>query len=151
MGLSDYDIIYINAAKELIEKHLDRHYTIPEIAKEIGTNESKLKKGFKQKFGMGIFEFLTNVRMEKARSLLAEDRKSLKQIARHVGYKHISNFITAFEKKYNQSPTDFKKHKEVNSKPKENEEATAENFSLTDSSKMIAIFILALLQFALCN
>lgn len=150
MGLSEYDIVYLNAAKDLIEKHLDRHYTIPEIAKEIGTNESKLKKGFKQVFGMGIFEFLTNARMEKARSMLAEDRKSLKQIARYVGYKHISNFITAFEKKYNQSPTDFKKNKEVNSKPKD-EETPAENFSLTDSNKMIAIFILVLLQIILCN
>ena len=101
------DCIY--TARNLIEKHLEWHYTIPEIAKQVGINELKLKKGFKQVFGMALFEFLTNSRMEKARTLLTEKRKPLKQIARLTGYKHTSNFITAFTKKYNQSPTDFRK------------------------------------------
>jgi AraC-like DNA-binding protein len=47
--------------------------------------------------------------MEKAKSFLIETRKSLKQIARFTGYKHTRNFITAFTKKYDQSPSDFRK------------------------------------------
>ena len=151
MELSEYDMGCLNAAKILIEQHLDRHYTIPELAKEVGTNESKLKKDFKKVFGMGIFEFLTNARMEKARSLLTEGKKSLKQIARFVGYKHISNFITAFEKKYSQSPTDFRKQANLNSTPEEKENTNSHNFSLLDSKKLVAILILLILQFTLCN
>ena len=151
MDLNDYDMDCVAAAKALIEKHLDRHYTIPEIAREVGTSETRLKKDFKKAFGMGIFEFLTNARMEKARSFLLETRKSLKQIARSVGYKHISNFITAFEKKYDQSPTDFRKHIELNGKPKEKVEVQPQNFSPTDNNNLIVISILLMLQFFFCN
>jgi AraC family transcriptional activator of pyochelin receptor len=151
MELNDYDMDCLAAAKALIEKHLDRHLTIPEIAKEVGTNEWKLKNGFKQVFGIAIFTFLTNARMEKARLLLKEARKSLKQIARSVGYKYTSNFITAFEKKYDLSPTDFRKQVKSNSNSKEKEETSQQNFSLTDTNKLITIFILVLLQFILCN
>ncbi|SRR5258706_6298643 len=109
MELSEYDMVCLNAAKNLIEKHLDFHHTISEISKEVGLNEWKLKNGFKQVFGMSLFEFLTDARMEKAKSFLTENGKSLKQIAHSTGYKHTSNFITAFKKKYHQSPADFRK------------------------------------------
>ena len=132
MELNANDIDCLNTAKDLIEKHLDRHYTIPEIAKEVGINEMRLKKGFKQAFGMGILEFLTNARMEKAKLLLAEKRKSIKQIARSAGYKHISNFSTAFKRKYEQSPADFRKQTILNSNHKEKEETHSQSFSLNN-------------------
>ena len=127
MDLNDYDIDCLNAAKNLIEKHLEWHHTIPEIAKQVGMNKSKLKKSFKQLFGMGAYEFLQHARMEKARLLLSETRKSLKQIAHSVGYKYPGNFSTAFEKKYEQKPADFRKKIKSNANYLEIEAAHSKN------------------------
>jgi AraC-like DNA-binding protein len=130
MELNDYDIVCLDTAKNLIEKNLHFHYTIQELAKEIGMNEWKLKKGFKQVFGMGPFEYLVNARMEKAKSLLSETKKSLKQIARSLGYKYPNNFITAFEKKFEQSPANFKKQLKLNSNHTNNGFQLSDNLQL---------------------
>jgi AraC-like DNA-binding protein len=43
-------------------QNLKLHLTIQEISKQVGLNEYKLKAGFKQKFGLGIFECLLEAR-----------------------------------------------------------------------------------------
>jgi len=46
--------------------------------------------------------------MEKAKELLEQTDKSIKEIARFTGYKNISSFSVAFKKAYKQSPSKWR-------------------------------------------
>ncbi len=95
-------IIY--AAKEFIDANLANHFFISEIAREVGINEKKLKKGFKETFGKGLFEYLLTERLKIAKIEIEQTSRPIKQISRHAGYKNVSNFSTAFKKMFGDTP-----------------------------------------------
>jgi AraC-like DNA-binding protein len=109
MELNAFDIECLASVRNLIEKHLEKHYTIEQLAEEVGMSKSRLRRAFKEAYGISIGDFTTNARMEKAKTLLEEKRKSIKQIAASLGYTHVNNFNNAFEKKYSQRPANFRK------------------------------------------
>jgi AraC-like DNA-binding protein len=86
-------------ARKLLLKDLSKPgYTIKELASAVALNEFRLKTGFKYYFDSGIFETLQQARMEKAKELLINTSKSMKEIARLTGYPHTTNFMNAFKK-----------------------------------------------------
>jgi AraC-like DNA-binding protein len=99
------DVMYsIFNARTMITQNPKYHYSIPEIAAEVGLNTFRLKRGFKEVFGTGLYEYLVDDRMERARLMLEDTVKPVKEIALMVGYKNSSSFIKAFSKKFMQSP-----------------------------------------------
>lgn len=96
-------------AKSIIEKNTSRQFTISEIAEQIGLNEAKLKSGFKQVFGTGLFQFMLQAKMQKAWVWVLETNKPVKEIARLTGYTSMQNFVTAFKKYFNTTPGALRK------------------------------------------
>jgi AraC family transcriptional regulator, transcriptional activator of the genes for pyochelin and ferripyochelin receptors len=107
--LTRHDREAIHEAKSIIEKNTSQHITSRKIAQEVGMNEFKLKNFFKQVFGMGMFEFMVQVRMQKARVLLLDTDKPIKEIATLTGYTSMQNFQTAFRKYFNCTPASLRK------------------------------------------
>ncbi|MBA2250390.1 MAG: helix-turn-helix transcriptional regulator [Chitinophagaceae bacterium] len=103
-----YDIESLQKARELIDEDTARHYTIEEIARHVAFSSSKLKKGFKKLFGMGLYKYLQCKRLEKGKYLLENSEKPLKDISRSLGYKYENNFSTSFKKKFGISPGAWK-------------------------------------------
>lgn len=108
--LSDEEDEAIFKARDIIKADLTKHLSIKEISKMVQLNEFKLKNGFKERFGTGIFEFLLQERMEKARLLLIETTKPMKEIAALTGYGHLTNFITAFKNHFGYTPRELRKN-----------------------------------------
>lgn len=92
------------AIKQLIESNQSEHYTIAVLAKKAGMNTADMKKGFKQLFGMGPFEYLTILRMERAQDLLCNKRLPVWQVAADCGYLGVGSFVKAFKRKYGHTP-----------------------------------------------
>jgi AraC family transcriptional activator of pyochelin receptor len=109
--LSEKDIASIHAVDDAILSNLSEHIPITDLVKRTGLNESKLKKGFRDLFGMGIFERLLHYRMERAKKLLLETNMREKEIAALTGYIHLTSFIHAFRKRYGLSPRVYRKQK----------------------------------------
>ena len=107
--LTRHDREAIHEAKSIIEKNTAQHITSRKIAQQVGMNEFKLKNFFRQLFGIGMFEFMVQVRMQKARVLLLESDKPIKEIATLTGYTSIQNFQTAFKKYFNCTPASLRK------------------------------------------
>lgn len=104
MGLTDYDTECIALVKTLIDGHPDQHFPIAALATRAGIGATKLKRGFRQLYGMGLYQYLRHRRMELAAQLLGTRSKTLKQIARQCGYRHATNFNTAFKRHYGTTP-----------------------------------------------
>lgn len=107
--LKPFEIEQIHAAKDIIVNELDSPSTILQLAKRIGLNDFKLKKGFKQIFGTTIFDYRQQTRMERAMELLTSDKSiSVTEIAFKLGYEGVNAFSSAFKKHFGIPPTSFR-------------------------------------------
>jgi AraC-like DNA-binding protein len=98
-------------ARDIIKADITKHFSIKEISQKVQLNEFKLKSGFKQVLGTGIFEYLIKIRMENAYQLLTETNKPIKEIASLSGFDYLTNFITAFSKHFGYTPGSLKRKK----------------------------------------
>lgn len=102
-NLSMQDVQNLEKAKALMINQLDQALTMHYIASVIGMNVYKFKTCFIKLYGINPTEYLLQLRMRKAHSLL-ESGLHVAQVAWQVGYKYPNNFTVAFTRFYGQSP-----------------------------------------------
>jgi AraC family transcriptional regulator len=93
-------------AQEFLLSDLSNPPTIAEIARNIGVNQCKLKKAFKQHFGKSIYAYFLEKRMSQAMHLLKEH--NVTETAMMLGYSNVSHFSAAFRKNFNVLPRQAK-------------------------------------------
>lgn len=108
MKLKKEDIERIRLARDLLTKNRRYHITINDLSVQTQLNRTKLQYGFKQLFGISIDDYRILLRMERAKELLEQTEKSVKEIATMVGYKSMGSFSTMFKKIYQKSPTEWR-------------------------------------------
>jgi AraC-like DNA-binding protein len=91
---------------ELIESESPR--TISRLAQEFNLSQSRLQHLFKQKTGVGLGHALTERRLRKAAILLLQTTLRVKEIAAMAGYEHTSSFTRAFQRRFLQTPRDYR-------------------------------------------
>ncbi|UTW62853.1 helix-turn-helix transcriptional regulator [bacterium SCSIO 12741] len=96
-------------AEEIMVQNLDQPPTLNELSKLIGMNSGKLQKNFKQIFGVPVFKYLQNQRLQKAHQLLSQKEMSVQEVAWFVGYESLSSFSNVFFKKYGFRPSELSK------------------------------------------
>lgn len=97
----------IKQAKEIVIEQMNNPPGLHELAKMVGLNIKKLKTGFKEFYGLPVFTFLLNYKMELAKKLLQEQQLNVNEIASKLGYSTSSHFIAAFKRKYGITPKQF--------------------------------------------
>ena len=95
-------------AKEIITNNISHPPSLSELSKLIGLNNNKLKRNFKELFGIPVFKFLQEERLNKAYELLCSCDKSVQETAWVVGYESLSSFSNAFQKKFGARPNEIK-------------------------------------------
>jgi AraC-like DNA-binding protein len=103
-GLTPRDLERLASARSALERDFLQPPTISLLAREIGMNEAKLMRAFKQIYGRTIFDFAQQLRMERAKKLLESTELSVTEIALEVGYEYSSNFTTAFKRHFGITP-----------------------------------------------
>jgi len=106
---STRDLRLIEKARDIMLSDMTRVPTIPELARAVGTNTSKLKRGFKFLYGMTVFEFGHSHRMNRALNLLIQDRLSVNEVACAVGYQHQTSFTASFREHFGFAPKDARR------------------------------------------
>lgn len=102
------DIERLHAARQYLEQHFTDDCSIISLASQVGINQKKLKQGFKALFVHTVFGYLSHIRMEKARQLLLDEKKTVGEVSELVGYQHQQHFAAAFKRKYNILPGNLK-------------------------------------------
>jgi AraC-like DNA-binding protein len=97
----------IKEAKQIIMDNMNNPPSLNELAKQVGLNIKRLKTDFKELYGMPVFTFLLNYKMELAKSLLLENNYNVNEIALQLGYSSSSHFIAAFKRKFGITPKKF--------------------------------------------
>ncbi|PAV26688.1 AraC family transcriptional regulator [Tamilnaduibacter salinus] len=81
-------------------------YSLQDLAAHAAMSPSSLRDKFRRTYGVSVFEYLRKCRLELAWSLL-EQGHSVQQAAHQSGYRHATNFATAFRKHFRCSPSDI--------------------------------------------
>lgn len=100
----------IHNAMELINADVSNHFVLKDLAKNAGTNECTLKKGFKGIFKITVYQHLLKKRMGYAVHLLQTTNCKENDIAIQCGYESLSGFITTFRKYFGLRPGELRKH-----------------------------------------
>lgn len=95
-------------AKGILTANLESPPSLSELSKQIGLNTFKLKKNFKELFGVPVFKYLQNERLNKAHELIRTQGVSIQEAAWNVGYDSLSSFSNAFSTKFGFRPSEIK-------------------------------------------
>ncbi|MGF1568624.1 MAG: helix-turn-helix domain-containing protein [Nodosilinea sp.] len=104
IALKGDDIERLHQAREILTRQYRQPPSLLELSRQVGLNDFKLKQGFRGLFGMTVFGFLRELRLEQALMLLADRHLTVQQVAHAVGYSHTGYFAKAFRRKYGISP-----------------------------------------------
>jgi len=104
---SEEIISKIKEVKQIVIENMNNPPSLNELAKQVGLNIKKLKSNFKDFYGVPIFTFLLNYKMELAKSLLVENKYNVNEISAQLGYSSSSHFIAAFKRKFGITPKKY--------------------------------------------
>lgn len=89
-----------------ILEHLDEPLpTLRELAKLFGSEEHKLKVGFREHYHTSVYHFYHEERLKKAHSLILQTSITLKEVAFMCGFTTYLNFYKAFKKQFGYAPS----------------------------------------------
>lgn len=96
---------------QYLSEHYNHDVSLDTLANMVQTNPSYLSRVFKEQTGYRISDYITNIRIEKAKELLIDDHLRTKDVALAVGYANERYFSQLFKKITGMSPTHYKKQK----------------------------------------
>lgn len=99
----------IHQIKQYILEHSHEDISLEMIGHRVSLSPFYISKLFKDQLGMNYIDFLTECRIEKAKKLMSDPDKSLKEITFEVGYHDPNYFSKVFKKMSGASPTDYRK------------------------------------------
>lgn len=99
---------WLHDCRRYMELHYSEAVRVEEMAHEFGVHRSYFSSAFRQEFGMSPKQYLTRLRMEKAKELLHETDFPVNEIALTVGYPDPFSFTRAFINYDGRSPTDYR-------------------------------------------
>ena len=82
--------------------------SLAQLAAEHAISVSHLQKLFKQTYGMPVYHYIKEYRLEQAAVELVRSTKSVTQIAQHAGYDNASKFSESFKKRYGKTPSHYR-------------------------------------------
>lgn len=98
----------VRRIRDYVEGMIDHAPSIDELARVCEIGSRHLMRAFKSTTGRTLGEYIGEVRMTKARSLLADTSLAQKEIASRLGYSGPSTFCAAFGKAVGMTPKQFR-------------------------------------------
>ncbi|MBO1005936.1 response regulator transcription factor [Pseudogracilibacillus auburnensis] len=99
----------IKQIKHYIIEHSHKEISLDGIAQKFELSPIYISKLFKEQLGINYIAFLTECRLEKAKKLMLDPEKSLKEITYEVGYQDPNYFSKVFRKTFGKSPTEYRR------------------------------------------
>jgi transcriptional regulator GlxA family with amidase domain len=95
----------LKRAIEFIEQNLTRRLVLSEVARHVGVSTRTLQSLHKEHYGKSASEFIRERRMQRAKTLLAQGRTSISEVANLIGYSSPANFSRDFRRRFGRAPS----------------------------------------------
>lgn len=103
----------IGAAREFIEENFAKEITLDDVSRAVNISPYYFSKLFKESTGENFIEYLTNIRIEKAKDLMLSSDMSMKEICAACGYSDPNYFSRTFKKNTGFTPTEYKENNQT--------------------------------------
>lgn len=94
--------------KIMLEDFTKKPPSINALCRKAAMSATKFKNLFKAVYGVPVYEYYQQKRMQEAATLIDGGGSSIKDLAAKVGYSNTSNFSAAFKKQFKISPNEYK-------------------------------------------
>ncbi|WP_018214136.1 PocR ligand-binding domain-containing protein [Desulfitobacterium hafniense] len=100
----------VQKAADYIAQNSDRKITIDEVAHYVYLSPCYLSRIFKQNLGCTLMEYLTQIRVEKAKVMLRDPKYNISQVAEESGFEDPGYFTRVFKKVEGITPSRYKQN-----------------------------------------
>lgn len=97
----------IGAALTYINEHWAEPITVATLAAEVGLSSSAFTRTFREVTGSSPYQYVKDVRLNRARELVLDRRWAVTEIAHRVGYVNVSHFISEFRTRFGATPRGY--------------------------------------------
>ena len=97
----------VHKARKILGTDISADISIEDLSGRVKLNRTTLQRVFKQMYGVTIYEYRTQVRMQEAKNLLLKNKYSITEIAGMCGYSNASKFSAVFKKYTGMSPSEY--------------------------------------------
>ncbi|MFD0697753.1 AraC family transcriptional regulator [Paenibacillus sp. GCM10027628] len=101
-------VTILDKAKRYIMSSFTEELSLEEVAEHVHLNPHYFSKVFKQQTGETFIDFVTGLRIQKAKELIESGTLSLKEVCYEVGYKDPNYFSRVFKKVTGVTPTEYR-------------------------------------------
>jgi AraC-like DNA-binding protein/ligand-binding sensor protein len=98
----------VTRAKEFIQQNQAEPLSLTTVAKAVNTSSFYFCKLFKKATGINFTNYVSRVRIEKAKNLLLNPNLRISEIAFEVGFQSLTHFNRIFKKIIGQAPTEYR-------------------------------------------
>ncbi len=99
----------ITRAKDYIAQHQTEEMSLGQVAKAVNTSTFYFCKLFKKHTGINFTDYLSRVRIERAKNLLLNRNLRVSEIAYEVGFQSLTHFNRVFKRILGQAPTEYRR------------------------------------------
>jgi AraC-like DNA-binding protein len=99
----------LEEARRILDKEFADPPSLLMLARRVGLNDFKLKRGFREFYHTTVFGYVRMLRMEKAWTMLETSDLNVSEVAVATGYTCFGHFSEAFRRRFGVAPRDFKK------------------------------------------
>ena len=105
----DYSNNIVKITQEFLESHYSEDITLEDVAKQVNISPQYFSKLIKKSTGFNFTEWLSMLRVKKAKELLTDTNLTVKEVCYKVGYKDPNYFSRIFKKKMGLTPSEYVK------------------------------------------
>jgi AraC-like DNA-binding protein len=98
----------ITRAKEYIQEHQSEDLSLGQVARAVNTSTFYFCKVFRKATGINFTDYVSRVRIEKAKNLALNPNLRISEIAFEVGFQSLTHFNRVFKKITGLSPTEYR-------------------------------------------
>jgi transcriptional regulator GlxA family with amidase domain len=94
----------VSAVLEYVRAHLSDPLTVADLAEQVSLSPSAFAHLFRDVTGRSPYQFVKEMRLDKARELLIDGQLAVVRVAQEVGYGSVSHFISEFRSRFGVTP-----------------------------------------------
>jgi AraC-like DNA-binding protein len=94
----------VSAVLTYVREHLSEPLTVADMAEQVNLSPSAFAHLFRDVTGRSPYQFLKEMRLDRARELLVDGRFAVARVSKEVGYASVSHFISEFRTRFGVTP-----------------------------------------------
>ena len=106
---SKFDQQQVEKVERYITENIDKHISVDDLAEQLNCSKFYFLREFKKFTGVTPYQYLMNMRLEKAKALLSSGKTNIAAISIELGFNDQSHFTKAFKNHFAITPGQFLK------------------------------------------